>query len=843
VSRRATREIFLTVCLLLLLVAGGAVTAVWLGVRGSVRSLSGTVTVSGLSDSVLVRVDSFGIPHVAARTDGDALWAEGWMHASQRLWQMELLRRTARGRLAELFGPVAFPTDRLMRTLGVWDDAGRALSELDPATRRDLDAYVAGVNARIQSWEGSLPPEFVLLRISAEPWTARASVAVGKLMALDLSGWQAELARWRAIRSLPADRAARLEPYWPAWAPTTLRARPGQGGMDTAAARARRLPSEARGPAAAAGHHAGGAAPDLEALDPLGLARGAALTASNAWVLGAARTASGRPMLANDTHLSLRAPSTWYLVGLHAERGRLDVAGLSLPGVPGVVIGFDRSVAWGFTNGQVDDMDFALETVDPDSSAYRTAEGWRDFAVRPETVWVRGRTAPVILRVRSTVRGPVLSDALPGVGQTLSAVWTAAHTTGGLAGILAMDRAGGAAAFDSAVRRYDGPAQNVLWMSADGRVGYRLGGAVPRRPSWSGSLPVSSEEMGDTWAGLVSPDSLPAASFGPPGGDDSLPGGYLVSANNLQEPGAFGRLGWDYDPYRARLITERLAAADGWDVTDMEDLQRDTHSLLADFLLGQAVGAARAVGADTAATLLTRWDRRAEPDSRAAGLFYAWLYRTRALVAGDEYAGVGGRGYFPMTAFLRVALSDPTSPWVDDARTDTVETLVGLERRAMRDAVTATGLRPWRELNFERSAHPLGRIDWLDRLFRFDVGPFSAPGGPHTIRVSAPGGWSGLDSASWRPPHTGGFGPSERFVATLDSAGLEGWFLLPTGEGGNPLGPRYRDMAKRWYGSGRLVPMPLDRKALRALTVHRLRLVPTPGPGRERGNRPERRGG
>jgi penicillin amidase len=825
VKRRSARETLLGVGVLVLLLAGAAVTTLWLRLSGSVPDLSGTVTVAGLADSVLIRVDSFGNPHIDAKSDHDALWAEGWMHASERLWQMELLQRTARGRLSELFGPAGLPTDRFMRTLGVWDAAGRALEELDPATRRDLDAYVAGVNARIRSWKRSLPPEFALLRVGAAPWTARASMAVGKLMALDLSTWQEELDRWHARRILPASRTAILQPRWPDWAPTTLAGPSGvrdsfQGSADSAGG-------------------AGRAGVDLEALDPLGAARAVALTASNAWIVGGTRSASGLPLLANDTHLGLRAPSTWYLLGLRAEEGDLDVAGLSIPGVPGIVIGLNHGVAWGFTNGYADDMDFAVEAVNPDGTAYRTAEGWRDFAVRAETLRVRGHQEPELLRVRSTLRGPLLSDVLPGTGESLSAVWVAAHTTGGLAGILAMDRATDASSFDRAVRLYDGPAQNVLWAAADGRVGYRLGGAVPRRTGWAEGLPVSSSAMGEGPVDLVSPDSLPAALFDPAGGSAPLPRGYLVSANNLQEPGALGRFGAYFDPFRARLITDRVADAEDWGPRDMEDLQRDTHSLLADLLLGQAVGAARALGADSAASLLSRWDRRADSDERAPGLFYAWLYRTRSLIAGDEYLD-RGRSYFPMQAFLDVVLDHPTSPWVDDIRTDTIESLAGLERRAMRDAISVTSLRPWRQLNRERSRHPLGSVGWLDRLFHFNVGPVPAPGGPHTIRVSSSRDRHGLDSASWLPPYTGDFGPSERFVASIESDGPRGWFLLPTGEGGNPLDRHYRDMAARWNSTGGLVPLPLATDAIRALTVSRLRLVPERSRPPERGETPPR---
>lgn len=842
---RRGREILLTAGLLALLVGAGLVTTFWLRLHQSVPELSGAVTAPGLDDVVIVRIDSFAIPHIDAADDHDALFAEGWMHGSERLWQMELLRRVAQGRLAELFGSVALPTDRLMRTLGVWRAAGQAVASMDSSARADLQAYVDGVNARIASWSRPLPPEFELLGIRPEPWSAQAAAAIGKLMTLDLSSWQEELSRWHASRVLPAAKFDSIRPRWPRWAPSILEpsvppgvlaraaalrlrsATPGVGTSATLAKSPVRLASARLADVQESRERSrdGGRGPDLSRLDPLGLVAGISLTASNAWVLGGERTATGHPLLANDTHLGLRAPSIWYIVGLRSRAGPLDAAGFSIPGVPGVVIGLNRGVAWGFTNGMVDDMDFAVEAVNLDGSAYRTATGWRDFAVRPETLQVRGQ-APEVLRVRRTVRGPVLSDVLPGVNETLSAVWAGAHTTGGLAALLAMDRTPDPVAFDTAVRRFDGPAQNVLWASADGHIGYRLAGAVPRRPGWNGTEPVSSQEMGSGWDGLEPPDSLPAALFGPGEAVARPPGDFLASANNLQAPNLFGVFGVDYDPFRARRIVDRLSEAHGWGVEDMEGLQRDVHSLLADMLLGQAVSAARSLHADSAAELLAGWNRRADTASRGAGLFYTWLYRLRSLVGADEYGGGGRWAYLPMTAFLDIVLHDPSSPWVDDVRTDTVETLVGLERRAMSDAIRASRLRRWADLNRERSGHPLGRVPWMNRLFRFDVGPAPVPGGPHTVRVAAPGAWARLDTTSWRPPHVGGFGPSERFVASLEPGGPRGWVLLPTGEDGNPMDRHYRDMAARWDSTGTLVPLPMEVDSIRAITVTRVRLVP-----------------
>ncbi|MFW6192590.1 MAG: penicillin acylase family protein, partial [Gemmatimonadota bacterium] len=415
-TARGLRERIGGALLLLVLLAGAILTAGYLHLRTGVPSMEGDATLAGIRDSVEIRWDARAIPHVFATSERDALFAQGFVHARHRLWQLELLRRTARGRLAELFGEPALESDRLVRTLDLWGAARSSVSSLGPDASERLDAYVAGVNAGIDAREGPLPPEFLILGVEPGRWSPTAAAAVGKLMELDLSSWRRELARFHARQTLPEAKTALLRPRYPAWGPTTLS---GSGlGRDADAGEAASrndTPGSVGSSTSARGL--------FESSATISFLEGRGFRASNAWVLSGRRTASGRPILANDMHLDLRAPSTWYLVALHADEGDLAVAGMSIPGVPGVVVGYNRGVAWGFTNGMVDDMDFVVEAVNLDRSSYRTAEGWEPFAARPETIRVRGREEPVVHPVRETVRGPVVSDLLPDLGATLSALW------------------------------------------------------------------------------------------------------------------------------------------------------------------------------------------------------------------------------------------------------------------------------------------------------------------------------------------------------------------------------------------------------------------------------------
>lgn len=793
----------------LVVVAGLVVTAGHFYLRSSLQAPSGRVEVSSpgaLEETVHVRVDGWGIPRVRAASLSDALFAQGFLHAGHRLWQMELLRRSAQGRLSALFGEQALPVDRLSRTLDLWGAAARSADELDGRRRGLLEAYAAGVNARLEAWSGAWPPEFLILGIEPNRWTPRASLAVGKLMALDLTAWATELSRWHASRTLPPAKFDFLEAGYPEWAPTilsdsvslpaALSVPDREGGASAARSERARRPG-LEGTAGGRGDVAGRG----DRWDPIAFLSGlSARRASNAWVIGGSRTESGHPILANDMHLALRAPATWYLASLSGGSD-YEAAGLTLPGVPGVVVGFNRQVAWGFTNGMVDDIDFAVEEPGPSGRRYRDGDSLRPFAVRPETIRVRGREEPVVHRVRRTPRGPVISDALQGIDVPLSARWVPAETAGELQGLLQMNRASGAGSFGRAVQAFSTPHQNVVFADSEGRIGYRLSGRIPiRPPSWSGELPVPADRWDGGWRGVWPPARHPA------GVDPER--GFYATANNLQAPGLYGVVGQDYPlPFRARRLADRLSERTGWTSRETAELARDTRSLLADRVAERAVRAAERAGASEAARTLAEWDHRVEPGSVGAALFYAWFYALRDRVAADEYGGGGRWAYFPDGALLRLLEGEDGRGWVDDVGTDRSEDLAQLEAAAMDDAVEAVDGRSWGELHRERHRHPLGRVGWLDAVFGFDVGPYPGPGAPHTLRPDDYGRWGTIGGGTWRPPWTSDYGPTERFVVEMRPDGPpEARLLLPTGQSGNPLSRHYRDMTDRWRG-GRLLPV------------------------------------
>lgn len=825
-SRRSVYGVGVSIVSALLVLGGLVVTILWFSFRSSVQRDTGRIRVDGLDGEVSVRFDSAAIPYIRAGTEHDLFFGQGWVFASQRLWQLELFRRTAQGRLAELFGEPALDADRFLRTLDLWGLAERSLASATPEERRILEAYAAGVNAKITAWSGAWPPEFRLLGIEPEPWTPAASLAVGRLMALDLATWKSELGRFRAASLVPDGTFRELVPPYPDWGPT-ISADP-QGMPEslalTAAGERVAMPAPA-----AAGHESGSGRTRAlaatrrrdhdERWDPLSvIGRYSARSGSNAWAIGGGRTADGSPILASDMHLQLRAPSIWYVVALEARTSGYQAAGLTLPGVPGVVAGYNRDVAWTYTNGMVDDMDFVTEAVNLDHSAYRHEDAWTPFATREETIQVRGRDEPVMHEVRATVRGPVITDALAPVGATLSLLWTASTPLSEIGGLMAMNRAVDAESLDTAIRGFSVHQQNVVYATRAGEIGFRLSGSVPLRRADQRVTPADFTEDGAEWPGIWPAEALPAAR--------NPEAGFIVSANNLQARELEGVLSVDYPtPFRARRITDRIESRSDWDRESVSLLQRDVYSLMAERALPTAIAAAGRAGLDSARALLEAWDLDVSTDSEAAALFYAWLFRLRGLIAADEFGPEPAWAVFPTGTLLALIENDGDSPWVDDATSPEAETFDGLSDRALRDAVQLTGYRPWGDLHREVHRHPLGYARWLNRVFAFNVGSYPSPGGPNTVRPDDYGRWNRFDASSWTPPWPNEYGPSERFIIELGRTGNTGFFLLPTGQSGNPLSPHYRDQAERW-GSGALIPVPLDSDLVRERTVRGLILEP-----------------
>lgn len=768
-------------------------------VRGPAHR-TGTLAVDGLSGPVDVLRDTLGVPHIWAGSVEDAVFAQGFVHASDRLWQIEMFRRVATGRLSEIFGEATLSSDRFLRTLGIARAAERAAEALDAESLAIVEAYVRGVNTGIGALRGALPPEFVLLRTRPEPWTVADAVAIEKIMAWDLTEYGISLSVAAARVALDDDAFALVRPDYPEWGPTILH----EGETVTFSAGWPGVPARdsgsLAGPAEAAAELSlellASAAIPVDALTFLESVN--VVRASNSWVVGGFRSRSGKPLVANDMHLGLDAPTIWYLAGLHAPG--LDVVGMTLPGSPFVTAGHSAAVAWGLTNAVVDDADFFIERVDPsDPTRYLTPEGSLPFAVREELVVVRGRDEPVAFEVRETRHGPIMTPVERRAGDQLLALRWVAHdvSTTSLA-LRAMNMAASAAEFIDALRLFTNPHQNVVFADTAGTFGYWMAGQVPlRRSGRPPLLPVPGWTGEHDWVGVLPFEEHPHVV--------NPERGYVATANNRQSREGSDLLVTDgtwAPPYRAMRIEALIEAQPLHDAGTLAVMQMDVTSAFALRYKGYAAGILREVGFGEEAALLEAWDGAATKDSRATTLFMSWRV---AMITGLRRWLYGGpSGYTPQRAVERAI--DQHHPLLDS-----------LAPAAARQAVEVSAGLMWGEAHRLTLDHPLDQIPVIGPLLGFGRRDIPREGSSGSVNVA--------HAAGVRPPFRMTSGASERHVVDMADVDGSGGFILPGGQSGYPRHPNAFDQLERWL-DGELFLLPVGRSMAEARTVTRLRLVP-----------------
>ena len=758
-ARRWLRRTSLGLLALVLLALTSLAGAAW----WTLPAADATLRLPGLAAPVAVTLDARGIPRIAAGSPRDAAMALGWLHARDRMFQMELMRRGAAGRLAELVGQPALRVDRYTRTLGLARRAEADLATLPAATRDLLEGYAAGVNAWIDARGRFAAPEFLVLG-APEPWRPEHSLLWGKVMGLWLSGnWRSELDRARLAAILPPER---LRDLWP---------------EDRSAGD----PRAALDPAAL-----GRLAEALPRFPGIGTLPA---SASNAWTVGASRSASGAPLLASDPHLGFQAPILWYLARIDLPDGRM-LAGATSPGVPFLVIGRNARLAWGFTTTHSDTQDVFVERLaGPD--AYETPEGPRPFQVTEETIRVRG-AEPVVLRVRETRHGPVVSDldGMAGESGTVLAVAMAnlAPADTAAAGLQALNEAGSLAEARAAAALITSPPQNLMVADAAGPIGMLLTGRTPVRRAGDGTLPVPGWDGSHDWLGWVPFDQLPHAS--------SPPGGALANANNRVAPASspvfLGR-DWFAD-WRFQRIQALLAVQLRHDAAGFAAMQRDTVSVFAQALTGPGA-LLRALPpppglAGAAQALLLGWDGDIAADRPEPLIFNAWLRRLGrlALAAG----GVPEGGAAATSGFLQHVLAPDNTgaAWCGGD-------CPALAARALAEAVaelqSSEGPDPaawrWGHRHVARFEHPLFRfLPVLGPLTRLEA----ATGGDEWT-IARGGLRGGEGPEAWSHVHGAGL----RLVADL--ADPDGAFAsIATGQSGHPLSAHWGDLLAPWRDGG-----------------------------------------
>jgi penicillin amidase len=868
---------YVAVVLVLTLVAL-TLTAVVL-VRRSFPQTSGTVEVAGIDGPVEVLRDSAGIPQVYADSTEDLMFAQGYVSAQERFYEMDVRRHATAGRLAELFGEDALASDLSVRTLGWRRVAEAELPLLAPETRVALDAYAKGVNEYLDGRSASrISLEYVVLGAggldySPEPWTSVDSLAWLKAMAWDLRGnMQDEIDRVLAIDAVGRERADELYPAYDHRAsdPIVTQGAVVDGVFEQdASADGTRNPKRApTGPALDRGRRDVGASLDaVTSWDSLGqgsgrmpawLGEGDGL-GSNAWVVSGDHTDSGAPLLAADPHLGVSVPGPWLQVGLHCRSISAacpyDVAGYSFSGVPGVIVGHNASIAWGFSNLGSDVSDLYVERI-TDGTARR---GRQEVAVRErtETVEVEGGD-DVTITVRSTDHGPIVSDVdetLSVVGDTaplkgrdrfgsaggeeyaVSLSWTGFTPSPTADAILGLNRAGGWDAFRQALSSFAIPAQNVVYADREGHIGYQATGLAPIRKSGNdGRLPSAGWRSENDWTGEFVPfDGLPNVL--------DPDGGVIVTANQaVAGPDYPYFLTDDWDRgYRSERISSLLDAAlvpsegDSSGTVSLEELsamQLDDRTPLGPVLTPYLLDVELPSGYFSAGQRLLRdWDFGQPAGSAAAAYFNAVWRNLLELTFHDELPEAlwpdGGQRW---VAVMTELLEDPVDAYWDDVTTDERETRDVVIERAMRDARDELTSRQavravewtWGGLHeLDLRSQPLG--EWGNGAERalFNRGGLDVGGGGTSVNATAWDAASGYDVST---------APSMRMVVSLDGTdGLDRsrWVSL-TGVSGHAFDAHYTDQTERWL-DGRTLPWPFSEDAVRDATEDTLVLTPASG--------------
>ena len=783
-----------------LLTAGTLSLGAWRQLfRRPLPQIRGSLSLRGLEANVTIGRDRFGVPHVQAHSIADACFAQGFCIGQDRLWQLELHRRVATGRVSEFAGPEGLGVDRVMRTLGFGRLAQREANALPEPDRTRLDAYAAGINAAIAAAR-ALPFELQLLRIEPEPWTAADSIALGKLVALGFStNMETELLRAELIDAVGLEKAEQLEPRYPRTNPVIVEpGRPWSGpGLDLAA----QLASVRQ----AAGM----------SLEPAG---------SNNWAVSGERSETGHPLLAGDPHITATMPSVWYAIELSTPE--LELRGGAMPGFPGIVIGQSHQVAWSFTNTMADVQDLFVERISSDDGppTYEFEGETRPVTVSHEQIRVKGRQSPEPLEVWETHHGPIVTRLLGAdEGDPLALAWTALREPYPAALGVECGRADSGGELVELFRDFTVPSMNMVWADAHGDIGYKLVGKLPRRRGACPDVPKPGWTGAHEWDGYVPYDELPELR--------NPPGGVIVTANNQIAPPDYPHhITSEYlDGYRAARIEELLAEQEHHSLDSFERIQRDVHSIPGRIAAGRLARLEPSGQREIRAIeRLRSWDNELDPDTIAGTIYEAFMVHFARAVSeaaigdprlAERWRSKSELGFAPMTsspwrfkARLLELWEEGDSEliggrdWDDVALESLRVALDDLERRFGHDA---SGWRWGRvhgvyvEHSLGGGGRPINRL--LDRLLsrRLPTG-----GSQETV--------SQTSHVMHRDDFRGRVVASFRLLADVASPQRSRWQHI-SGQSGHPASAHYDDLQADWV-AGRTNPV--AQPAVATLTLH-----------------------
>jgi penicillin G amidase len=800
---RILRRILLAVLLILV----GAGLYLWFVAHSALPQLDGRLQINGLSARVTATRDAHGVPTIEAATLDDLFFAQGYVTAQDRLWQMDIMRRFGSGELSEILGEDALKLDREQRILGLRAAAAKSIAMANPRDRAFFEAYARGVNAFIGTHGSKLPIEFRLLHYTPKPWSTEDSIVIANQMVKDLNYpyFFAALAREKILAKLGPELTADLyvNRSWHDRPPTVMR-------------------EDLNEPDVNAGDSDDDDDDDDDSPDnsvtqqtpSAAELEGLPVNGSNDWVVSGAHTVTGKPLLSNDMHLGHQMPNLWYEAHLHS--GSLDVAGVTLPGMPYVVVGHNQRIAWGFTNVGPTVTDVFIENFNQQGT-YQTPSGWVQPDHRVEIIHIKGKP-DVTVDVKITRHGPVITELVPGETRQLALRWTlydGLHIP-----FFDVNSAQNWEEFQRAFSQLDAPGQNVVYADVDGNIGYHTTGKVPIRAAGDGSLPVSGADNAHEWTSYIPFEKLPSI-YNPPSG-------IIGTANGRIAPDGYPHsisMEWEA-PWRTARIYHVLESGRQFSAADMLSLQTDVQSEAEQFAAERFVyaidhAAKPSARVKQAAELMRSWDGRMQASSAAPTIAQNSIRELRRLLlepklgsaptdsAKDDAVLTWQTYSWEMrSVWLENILLHRPKRWLPEKYPNYDELLTAAVDAAVNSSKAPTDLASWRwgAFNAIEIQHPiLGRIPLIKRWS--GTGLQEQSGSGYTVKaVSAD------------------HGPSERFTANL--ADLDQSTLnIVTGQGGNFLSPYYMDQWKAWY-EGTTFTLPFSGKAVEAAKAHRVVLEP-----------------
>ena len=756
-----------------------AITVGYFLLRKSIPSYNGTIHVKGIKSEVKIYRDSVAVPYIYAKNQEDAAFALGYVQAQERMFQMDLMRRAAEGRLSEIFGSKTVPFDKMFRTLGLYKIARREFKKDSPLSKKFLIAYSKGVNAYLKKNKGNYSIEFDVLHYKPQKWKPEESIAISKLFAWELNiSWWTDIAFADLYKKLGIKKVMDILPNFNENMPTIIPKNVKK--FQNISSDFLKTDIKFRKFIGFTGTHIG----------------------SNSWVVNPKLSASGKVIMANDTHLALMLPGMWFVAVIRSDKW--NVSGFTLPGLPAVVIGKNRYISWALTNAMVDDADFYVEQLDSSKTHYNLDGTWRPLKIVSDTIKVRD-SSNVIFKIEKTFHGPIISNIHPynilypnkEQGQTtLSMKWTAFNFSDDLLSMLEVNKAKNWRSFKKALKYYSTPGQNFIYGDSSGNIGYILSAKIPIRNKLSSTQIYDGVLSTTGWTGYV-PYSIMPKMYNPKqnfiaSANNKISNNFPYYISNIWEP-----------PSRIKRIDELLSSKKKYSIDDFKKYQMDVYSFYARKIVPYILNAFKGVkitdkNLNTALELLRDWNYKFNLYSQTPAIYSVFFQKLLENTLMDEM----GKNLFKEYVFIanlpyRVMpkLLKENSSWFDNINTPKVETRDEIIRKSLSDALSELenkfgkniALWQWGKIHHLKLKHPFnGFYKIIDKLV--DIGPFEIGGDGTTIFNT---------EYSFTNPYNCVIGQSMRYLFDFSNPNVF-YVVLPAGQSGHIFSKHYKDMTSAW---------------------------------------------